>query len=353
MKTKLITLTVIATMLVVATVAMANGTLITETIFEYATDSSDAFFLEEDFEFGLDLSDPHERPTSTSYELVEDAAFFFNEFAEASIISFDNYITAEISDSEELKQIKNKFINVMVDYRMTSDELEYITTLSGNYDIDMLLDIYKFLRWTNSDISIIPEIYRTGEENSDEKHWIYDAYDKALNRTDDMLSVEDVAYYIASGLSIDEIAGAYELSFAGIKTTKQMLNERLNGASWNSIAAPVISDTPNVITEAPEMTINDILTYRGYSVRMRKDVSDILYVENGIVTVTADVVSELQNSHGLKQSFIKQFDADIPVIKPEPNNTILSDSDTSTLIYETDKYLYEEDYIPVEEPEVD
>ncbi len=352
MKQKLILTITLASLLILATVAMANGTLITQTIFEDATDYSEFdLSIEEGTEFELDFSTLPEIPTAPSIEIVEEEIFFSDEFAESALVEFDEHINSGHIDSLTQKQTKNKFINTMVDYRMTTSEAEYISSLLEEYDADTILDIYKFLRWTDADISVIPQIYSEWEENCEDKHWIYTAYDKLFNRTDDMLSVEDVAYYVGSGITIDEIVGAYELSFSGVKSTKEMLDERLCGESWNNITASVISDAPEVIIAAPEMTISDILNFHNYSVKMRKDISEIISVENDTVELTANAVSELQNSHSLKQKFIKQFDAEVTPVKTESADKSTISSNSSPFTYEQDEYLYEEDYIPVEEPE--
>ena len=353
MKNKLIVAIATATLLTIATVAMASSG-ITLISFEDSTDCTDVFFnVEEDFSFDFNISEKIEFPTQPAFELVEEE-ISFNDFTEESITTLSNYIETLSIDTELQKQFKNEFINTAVDYSMTSDEIDFVNSLIlEDYDISLVLDIYKFLRQTDSDISIIPEIYHAGEKNSDEKFWIYNAYDQIFNRTDDMLSVEEVANYIAEGITPEEIAGAYELSFAGVKTTKQMLNERINGASWNTIVSTFVSDNPQTIANAPEMSISEIMLYRSHSIKTRNDFADMITIENNAVSLKEDILLEANDALAFKYDLMKKFDAEAPVSKASAHTNDDSVLNNTPITITPEEYIFEEDYIPLEDPEVE
>ena len=337
MRKKLFLLTTVATSLIIATVAMASGNFTAIVEFEDATHFEDEtqnaeLFIEEN----IFVSDEASLPEISSEDVI-------SEFCE--------HVSAKALDLAEQTQLKSKFIDVITTYNMTLDEAAYIKNLTDGYDMAKVLDIYEFLQWTNSDVSILEEIYLEGIANSDNKNWIYDAYDRLLDRTDDMLSVEDVAYYVASGISVEEIAGAYDLSFAGVKSTKEMLDERISGLDWNTIAAEVISKTPQTILDAPEMTINDIMKLRNYSVRIKQDVSDIIAIEDDAVKLKDTAISKMNDMRKTKQSLAEEYDV-VP-ISQKSNERAVEYEEAAPIMIEQEEYLFEEDYIPVEEPEVE
>ncbi len=218
------------------------------------------------------------------------------EISEDDEVLFED--VCRIIDSEDLNaadeaSLKNAFISAAFDYSMTNDEMGYIKNLfQEGYDMEKVVEIYEFLRWTNKDYSFIEAIYDAGIEKSDEENWIYDAYDKFFEREDDMLSVEDVAYYVDMGIGLDEIAGAYELSFSGEKTTKAMLGERIEGKKWNEIAASSLSETPQAVINAPEMSIDEVMMFKNVSVRQRKDFSEIAVVTGDRVVLNEGTAME-------------------------------------------------------------
>ena len=351
MKTKLITFTVIATLIIVATVAMASSALITESFFEDSTD----FEFEEDFEFSFDFEPfiPEEMMTEIYFELEEALPELFSiESVESTFEDICTLITDNDFDLTDEMQIKNNFIATAVNYSMNPTELDYVKNLfTEGYDMEKVLEIYEFLRWTNCDIETIADIYATGIENSNDENWIYEAYDKFFDRTDDILSVEDIAYYVGSGITVEEIVGVYELSFAGAKTTKQMLSERLSGENWNTITASSLSKTPEVVINAPEMTIDEIMLFRNISVRHRKDFTEIADV-NGETVKLNDEVRSAERTRALeKDRLMVEFDITPIADESTEKRTIeyANDKPQSFSYYEEQ----DEDLIPVEEPEVE
>ena len=289
----------------------------------------------------------------TYEEMTEPAAeeVVFNETIESYMEQFNKYVIDNEFEENDRKKLENRFINTITDYKMTEKEFEHVSTLiNDNYDIEKVLDIYEFLRWTNSDVDMIVDIYIEGGNNSDKKFWIYDTYDKINARYDDMLSVDDVAYYVGRGLTVDEIAGAYELSFAGIKTTKAMLNERLDGKTWNEISADIISENPDEIKNASEMTIDEVMYLRAYSVKTRKDVSKIAELNEGKLKIKDDIKHEQREKHNIKQNLIKKYDAEPKIEMAEEKKPNYHNKNTVIQIDE----LYEElDGYEIEEAEVE
>lgn len=344
---KKVTLLTCAIIILTSVTALCSETMIDniatalEPMFEPETDIVQASEPEEGF-FELEMNDS-----------VEEIALF-SVSAQTYVQALDDYITTNDFEEPDARRIKNRFISTLADFNMSTTEAGYVNSLiAEDYDIEKVLDIYTFIRWANADISMIEQIYLAGESNSDEEYWIYDTYDELLNRDDDILSVEDVAYYVASGISVDEIAGAYELSFSGVKTTKEMLAERLDGETWNSIAASVVSSNPSFMENAPEMSIGEILTYKNYAVRARADISDIIEINNDTITISDTVINGLNTLSQVKQRLIDLYDAEISVEEPEINLPYNYSDDAEAFIFDEDAYLTEDDLIPVEEPEVE
>lgn len=275
-------------------------------------------------------------------------------FVESVKNVFDDVCTIISENDVELydgMKIKSNFIATALNYGMNSEELNYIKNLfEEGYDMEKILEVYEFIRWTNCDIDVIAGIYDVGIANCDEENWIYEAYDKFFDRTDDILSVEDIAYYVESGISVEEIIGVYELSFAGVKTTKQMLAERLSDENWNTIAASSLSKTPETVINAPEMSMDEIMEFRNISVRLRKDFVEIADVKGEHVEINEE--TRLSERARILEKDRLMLEYNVTPIQNEKTEKRKAEYATDRP-YEINDDAREEDCIPVEEPEVE
>lgn len=315
------------------------------------------FETEEEFEFGFDFDFepviPEEMMTGIQFELEEVIQEVFsmesveNTFADVCAMIAENDF--ELADE---MQIKNDFIATALNYSMNPTELDYVKSLfEEGYDMEKVLEVYEFIRWTDCDIDVIAGIYDAGIENCDEENWIYEAYDKFFDRTDDILSVEDIAYYVENGITVEEIVGVYELSFAGAKTTKQMLSERLSGENWNTITASSLSKTPEVVINAPEMTMDEIMGFRNISVRQRKDFADIADVQGEHVELNEEARSAERTRILEKDRLMVEYDI-TPIADETTEERTVEYANGKPQVFSVEEER-EEDLIPVEEPEVE
>lgn len=359
MKTKLTLLTVLL-LILTATVATANNAFDTKVLFEnptefeHATNSTDESFSEfnEELDFSIDFPQEFNPPTESLEEFdVYEPIDSFN-FSETELMSLDDYLQTNDFEAIDTNRIKHKIVQTATDFEMTDDEFKFITSLiNEDYDIEKVLDIYEFLRWTDCDYTAIPGIYDQGIKMGDNPNWIYDAYDNFFDRKDDMLSVEDVAYYVSNGITVDEIAAAYELSFAGAKTTKQMLSERLLGNSWNTITATSLSSTPQAVIDAPTMTMDEIMLFRRVSVRQRKDFTEIADINGDRVTLKEQAISA-EREKSISKSKLMTDNNITPVFNTKTNTDTTLYTNNTPQTFNAEQ-ITEDDLIPIDEPEVE
>ena len=296
---------------------------------------------------------PGELMTEIQIEIEEIIPEVFSiESVENTFEAVNTMITESDFDAADAMKIKNDFIATAVNYGMNPSELNYVKTLfTEGYDMEKLLDVYEFIRWTDCDITAIAGIYDAGIENCDEKNWIYEAYDKFFDRTDDILSVEDIAYYVENGITIEEIVGVYELSFAGAKTTKQMLSERISGEDWNTITASSLSKTPEVVIDAPEMTMDEIMGFRNISVRQRKDFAEIADVQGERVEINEEARSAERTRILERDRLMIEYDV-TPIADETTEEHTVEYANGKPQVFSIEEES-EEDIIPLEEPEVE
>ena len=218
MKTKLITFTVIATLIIVATVAMASGGLISGSI-------SESDFFEPSFD---------------------------------RLADFMGY------DTEEKFEEFHKTALFMGKYCTTKDSFSFIENmiLSG-CDAQTTMDIYQFYLTTNEPISIVKQIYDmvyTGEPIKNRDVVFENAFNKLTDNKCGVLTEESVITYLEKGLSVDDISEANVLSRKGVMTIQEILDALLQGSTWESIIETVsgeeitVSDTNETVSIASTMT---------------------------------------------------------------------------------------------------
>lgn len=141
--------------------------------------------------------------------------------------------------ADEINSAMKKYITTNVLYQISVPEHEYLLTLvDAGYNFERLVDIYSFIRITNQNIACIRDIYDIAAPDFEGDLWIENAYDLYIG-TVDVFSIEDMYYYTERGISVDEIMHCYTMSLTGIKTIREILNARVDGCTWYSIASEI------------------------------------------------------------------------------------------------------------------
>lgn len=215
MKTKLLVLTAVATLLIIATVAMASGNLTLE-------------------------------PVAVQTEVFTP--------------SFDRLASYMGYDTEEKFLSFHKVALFMGKYCDSKDSFSFIENmiLSG-CDIQTTMDIYQFYLTTNEPIEIVKQIYDmvyVGEKITNRDAVFENAFNELTNNKCGVLTKEDVDNYLEKGLSVSDISQANLLSRKGVMTIQEILDANLSGTSWEDLVEIVLdestlpSDTCEVLATA-------------------------------------------------------------------------------------------------------
>lgn len=172
------------------------------------------------------------------------------------------YLQSKGYYEDEIQIILKKYIDASVLYDMTAEESDYFISLCElDYDVEKLLDIYRFLKITNNDdINLIKIIYKMGEGDYSSKFWIENAYAKIAGM-DDALTMEEMLKYTNSGISIEEIVMVFEMSLQGNKTEREMLDARLNGKSWSQIASEAYNNPEMAEKFTNDTSLDELNTF--------------------------------------------------------------------------------------------
>lgn len=134
------------------------------------------------------------------------------------------------------------FLSVL---KPTSAEKEYVDRLISNgFDVEAVVKIFDFWRYTDEDMSIIEEAYGYKPYDVKISYWVDDAFiflcsnGKTKGEFVDM-SVEKVEEYMAGGIAPEEIRAADKFGRRGVLNADEILSQRLSGKSWCEIANTV------------------------------------------------------------------------------------------------------------------
>lgn len=193
-----VTVLIVASILLIATVAMANSSLVIEPI----------------------------APVTKVFEPNFDA-----------LASYMGYDTDEKFDTFHSTAL------FMGRYCTTQDSFSYLEKmiLSG-CDPKTTIDIYQFYLTTNEDISIVRQIYDmvyTGEPITNRDIVFESAFNEITNNKCGVLTEEDVISYLEKGLTVSDISEANLLSRKGVMTIQEILDALLSGTSWETIIETV------------------------------------------------------------------------------------------------------------------
>lgn len=202
-KKKAISIVAAALLLTIATVAMANGGLV--------------------------------------FDSVETEEIFAPNFD--SLASHMGYNTEEKFDTF------HKTALFMGKYCTTKESFGYIEQMIlEGCDPQTTMDIYQFYLTTNEDISIVRKIYDmvyTGEPITNRDVVFENAFNQITNNKCGVLTKEDVQNYLEKGLAVSDISQANLLSRKGVMTIQEILDALLNGKTWETIVETISGEAIN------------------------------------------------------------------------------------------------------------
>ena len=142
---------------------------------------------------------------------------------------------------DEVRKNMTKYLETIALYQMPQEHINlFLDRAEQGQDLDKLLDIYRFLFVTNKNYSLIDEIYSEGKNsNFKRNNWLEEAFNKKTNYAGGVLNENEIQAYFEEGLNAGDIQLANALCFKGVKTIKQILDERVSGNSWFTIISAI------------------------------------------------------------------------------------------------------------------
>jgi len=153
-----------------------------------------------------------------------------------------NNISERSMDESVLREQDEKYVYFVDALNPANDEKAYIDRLiSSGYDVNAVIDIYEFWLDTSEDIEIIEKVYAYLPEDKETKYWIDDAFIDLSNKGETLYLFSDLTYeqgkaYIDSGISLTDMSIADVMSRKGIKNLEEIIESRMENASWYEIA---------------------------------------------------------------------------------------------------------------------
>lgn len=153
--------------------------------------------------------------------------------------SFDRLASYIGYDTDEKFEIFHSVALFMGKYCTTEESFSFIEQmiLSG-CDAQTTFDIYQFYLTTNEPISIVKQIYDMvyyGEPITNRDAVFESAFNEITNNKCGVLTEEDIANYLEKGLTINDIIHANLLCRKGVMTIQEILDALLSGTSWETI----------------------------------------------------------------------------------------------------------------------
>lgn len=163
-------------------------------------------------------------------------------------------------DTEEKFSEFHKTAIFMGKYCNTEESFFYIEELIlSGYDAQTVMDIYQFYLTTNEDISIVSQIYEMvyeGEPITNRDVVFENAFNKITNNKCGVLSEDDIIVYLEKGLTVEDISRANLLCRKGVLTVQEILNQLLEGTTWEEIIETISGESINNTFADTETLIN-------------------------------------------------------------------------------------------------
>lgn len=202
-----------------------------------------------------------------------------------------------------------KVVDASVYYDMTQEEYKYIVSLAKlGYNPERLVEIYQFLQLTPDNISLMKQIYDKGSAYMESQFWIENTYEAIKGISEQTLSIQEIDFYVKSGVSTDEILLCYQMSLKGTKSIRQILDERKNGSSWPQICETVYGEEELEAVGFPaDMDLRSLQTYIQLAAKTGNKTKDIIeHDSTGAININQDILAQYdartQRAETLKQN---------------------------------------------------
>ena len=150
-------------------------------------------------------------------------------------------VKAQKPNSEAFYELMYEYGYFIRIYQPTPKEIEYIEKLVlDGYDLDKLIQIYKFWLDTDEDITLLQRIYdQYGSLYQEDTNWVETAFNQMTGSAYGVLDREQIHAYYEKGLTRDDIVTANRLCRMGQWTIQKILDQKVSGMSWVEIIAQI------------------------------------------------------------------------------------------------------------------
>lgn len=140
-------------------------------------------------------------------------------------------------EEKEVEEQLVRFATAVNEYSLNQSERDQLSlAIIEKENTDLVYETFRFLKMTPYGTEAIDDIYSMIDN---EEMSIEEAYAVFSGKEEEELSVDDVAYYVANGVSTDDILALYEISLGCDVGVRTMLDRYINGENWNEIIADV------------------------------------------------------------------------------------------------------------------
>ncbi len=142
---------------------------------------------------------------------------------------------------DEVRKNMTKYLETIALYQVPQEHINlFLDRAEQGQDLDKLLDIYRFLFFSSKEYSLIDTIYEEGaSSNFCKPYWLEDAFQTVTEYRSGLLQDGEISTYLDQGISLNDMMLANNLSFKGVKTIQQILDQRTAGDSWFSIISSI------------------------------------------------------------------------------------------------------------------
>ena len=140
--------------------------------------------------------------------------------------------------TDEIRKGITQYADVLVKYCLSFEEKAYIMTqLNNGRDLSKLCELYYFIKNTNLSYTDIGSLYDIGQLNEfSGDYWVENAFD-AYTKNENTLDKTEILELLDEDIDLEDIQLANVLSRRGIKTIREIIEEKKNGKEIREIIA--------------------------------------------------------------------------------------------------------------------
>ncbi len=176
------------------------------------------------------------KPVENKAEIEENKLSEISLEKNIELKSISQTIKTKKQNTDEYYESMAKYAKFIQIYQPTEAEQKYINQLvTEGYELNKLIEIYKFWLDTDEEIELIKKIYDAYEPTDDDeedKHWVEAVYNQITENKYGVLDREQIHAYYDKGLTRDDIITANRLCRMGKNTITEILDKRVTGTSW-------------------------------------------------------------------------------------------------------------------------